>query len=283
MRGSSWDHRAVAGRLRTAGCVYADEEADLLLAQAASVADLDVLVGRRCAGEPLEHVLGWARFGGLRVAVRPGVFVPRARSELLAAQAVSWARQSIEDGQRGPVVVDLCCGTGALGLVVATRVPGVLLHAVDLDPAAVVCARENLAGLGAVHTGDLDEPLPADLRGRVDLLVANVPYVPTDAVATLPVEARDHEPRLALDGGPDGLDVVRRVAALAPGWLAPGGSVLVETTAAQAGDAADAFGRNGLTPSVVSSDELGATVVSGVLAPGDDPRGDVATPDDRGR
>ncbi len=274
MGASAQERDAVVVRLRAAGCVFAEEEADLLVGEVTRAQDLDVLVGRRSAGEPLEHVLGWALFCGLRVAVRPGVFVPRVRSGLLAAEAVSRAAQRADaagppapgDRRRGPVVVDLCCGSGALGLVVATRVPGVVLHAADLDAAAVACARENLTGIGAVHAGDLDEPLPPDLRGRVEVLVANVPYVPSGAVATLPAEARDHEPRLALDGGPDGLDVVRRVATLAPGWLAPGGAVLVETTAAQAPAAADAFSRNGLTPSVVTSDEPAATVVVGVLA-----------------
>jgi len=111
--------------------------------------------------------------------------------------------------------------------------------------------------------GDLDAALPARLAGRVAVLVANVPYVPTAAIATMPAEARLHEARVALDGGLDGLVVVRRVAALAPRWLAPGGSVLVETTADQAPVAAEALARNGLAASEVSDDELGATVVGG--------------------
>jgi release factor glutamine methyltransferase len=252
----------VVRRLRAAGCVFAEEEADLLLGQASGAA-LDALVARRSAGEPLEHVLGWALFCGLRVGVAPGVFVPRVRSELLAAQAVSRAAA-------GDVVVDLCCGSGALGLVVATQVPGVELHAADVDPAATACARENLARLAPrahVHEGDLDAALPPRLRGRVAVLVANVPYVPTAAVATMPVEARVHENRVALDGGPDGLDVQRRVAAVAPSWLAPGGAVLVETTQAQAPAAAAAFALHGLRPAVVHDDDLEATVVVGT-APG---------------
>ena len=166
----------------------------------------------------------------------------------------------------GSVVVDLCCGSGALGLVVATQVAGVELHAADVDPAAVACARANLARLGSpahVHEGDLDGALPRRLRGRVAVLVANVPYVPTAGLATMPVEARVHENRVALDGGPDGLDVLRRVAAAAPSWLAPGGAVLVETTQAQAPVAAGAFAQNGLRPAVVHDDDLEATVVVG--------------------
>jgi release factor glutamine methyltransferase len=249
----------IVGRLRDAGCVFAEEEADLLLAAARTPDQLDELVGRRATGEPLEHVVGWAEFCGLPIAVDAGVFVPRRRSELLAAQAVRWAAR-----ESNPVVVDLCCGSGALGLVVATQLPGVRLHASDVEPAAVACARRNLAAVGgAVYLGDLDEPLPAQLRGTLAVLVANVPYVPTGALATLPAEARLHEPRRALDGGPDGLDVVRRLAGCAPGWLASGGVVLVETTRAQAPAAQDCFARNGLTPSVEVSDDLDGCVVAG--------------------
>ncbi len=248
--------------------MFAEDEAALVVAQAGSAAELDALVARRAAGEPLEHVLGWASFRGLRIVVAPGVFVPRVRSELLAHQAVRCAERAGRrrpDGPR-PVVVDLCCGTGAIGLAVAAGMPGVELHASDVDPAAVACATVNLALLAgspppAVYEGDLDGALPGHLSGRVDVLVANVPYVPTAAIATLPAEARLHERTVALDGGPDGLDVVRRVAVLAPGWLAPGGAALVETTAAQAPAAAEAFANNGLAPSVVSSDEVEATVV----------------------
>jgi release factor glutamine methyltransferase len=249
---------AVVARLRAAGCVFAEEEAALLLEP--GPAGLEDRVARRVAGEPLEQVLGWAAFCGLRVAVEPGVFVPRRRSELMVAAAVARVRP-------GDVVVDLCCGSGAVGLAVATAVPGVVLHAADVDPAAVACARRNLAGVGTVHAGDLDAPLPAEVRGRVAVLTCNAPYVPTDAVALMPPEARDHEPRVALDGGADGLDVVRRVAAAAPGWLAPGGALLVETSTAQLPAATAAFAAAGLAPSVAEDDDLGATVVVGVRPP----------------
>ena len=111
------------------------------------------------------------------------------------------------------------------------------LHAADLDPAAVRCARRNVAAAGGrVYQGDLYAPLPKQLRGRVDVLVANAPYVPADAVALMPPEARLYEARVALDGGVDGLDVLRRVAAGAAEWLAPGGRLLVETSEAQAAE-----------------------------------------------
>jgi release factor glutamine methyltransferase len=144
------------------------------------------------------------------------------------------------------------------------EVDGVELHAVDIDPAAVRCARRNVAPVaGRVYEGDLYEPLPAALRGRVDLVVANAPYVPTGAIGLLPAEARVHEARVALDGGPDGLDVQRRVAAAARQWLAPGGHLLVETSARQVPRTVESFVRDGLVPRVAASEELDATVVIG--------------------
>ncbi|WP_337974101.1 putative protein N(5)-glutamine methyltransferase [Cellulomonas sp. NTE-D12] len=251
----------VVRRLRAAGCVFAEEEARLLLAEAPPDR-LDAWVDRRVAGEPLEHVLGWVLFDGLRVAVGPGVFVPRRRSELLVRQAVAAVR-SHDEGHR-PVVVELCCGAAAVAAAVGHRVPGVELHAADVDPAAVAFARRNLAPVGGTAwLGDLDEPLPERLRGRVDVLVANAPYVPTDEVAFMPTEARDHEPLRALDGGPDGVDVQRRVVAAAPRWLAPDGVLVVETSRRQAPVTAAAFRAAGLTARVVRSERLDGTAVAG--------------------
>jgi release factor glutamine methyltransferase len=256
----------LVARLRAAGCVFAEDEAVLLQDAAADPARLRALADRRVAGEPLEQVLGWAAFRGLRVGVAPGVFVPRRRTELLVDLAVARARP-------GTVVVDLCCGTGALGLAVATEVPGVELHAADVDPAAAACAAVNLAPVGGrVVRGDLFGPLPARLRGRVGVLLANVPYVPTAELALLPPEAREHEPATALDGGADGLDLLRRVAAAAPAWLAPGGVLLSETGERQAAAAAAALTAVGLRAEVVEDDERGATAVVGT-APGQGPAG----------
>lgn len=245
--------------------MFAEEEARLLVSAAHKPADLAAMVGRRASGLPLGHVLGWAEFCGLRIALDPGVFVPRPRTEFLARQAAALAPRGGQGLARPPdVVVDLCCGSGAVGAALVAALERVELHAVDIDPAAVRCARRNLAAAGArVYEGDLYEPLPIALRGRVDILVANSPYVPTDAIGLLPGEARLHEPREALDGGADGLDVLRRVTAAAPGWLAPGGYLLVETSEGQAPQAADAVARSGLTPRVASSHELEATVVIG--------------------
>ncbi|MET7364353.1 putative protein N(5)-glutamine methyltransferase [Streptomyces sp. NPDC005566] len=248
---------SIVTTLRAAGCVFAEDETELLLSTAAGPAELAAMVERRVAGLPLEHVLGWAEFCGLRVAVDPGVFVPRRRTEFLVRQAVALA------GRKPAVAVDLCCGSGALGTALAAALPHVELHATDVEPAAVRCARRNVGALGQVYEGDLFEPLPGSLRGRVDVLLANVPYVPTDDVELLPAEARVHEPRVALDGGGDGLDVMRRVVAAAPDWLAPGGSLLVETSERQAERAAETVGGSGLRARVVVSEELYATVVIG--------------------
>jgi release factor glutamine methyltransferase len=248
----------ITGQLRAAGCVFAEDETRLLIAAAASPAELSAMVGQRAGGMPLEHVLGWAEFCGLRIAVDPGVFVPRRRTEFLVGQAVA-------DGPAGGrVIVDLCCGSGALGVALAAALGGADLHAADVDPAAVACARRNVIPAGGrVHAGDLFAALPGDLRGRVDILAVNVPYVPTGEIALLPAEAREHEPRVALDGGPDGLDVLRRVAGEAAAWLAPGGRLLTETSERQAAAAAQIVAGGGLAARVVSDDELGATVVIG--------------------
>ncbi|MFI9205017.1 putative protein N(5)-glutamine methyltransferase [Streptomyces sp. NPDC053048] len=251
---------AIVTKLRAAGCVFAEDEAELLLSAARTPDELDAMVGRRVAGLPLEHVVGWAEFCGLRIAVDAGVFVPRPRTEFLVRHATTLARPD-------SVVLDLCCGSGAVGAALAATLGAAArpeLYAADIDPAAVRCARRNLAGTGGlVFEGDLYDPLPAALRGRVDVLVANAPYVPTEAIALLPPEAREHEARVALDGGADGLDVQRRVTAEAPLWLAPGGSLLVETSERQAPLTAAAFAREGLVPRIVGCEDLDATVVIG--------------------
>jgi release factor glutamine methyltransferase len=248
----------VVAALRAAGCVFAEDEAELILDAARTPDELAALVDRRVAGLPLELVVGWAEFSGLRIAVEPGVFVPRRRTEFLVAQALAEASDA-------SVVVDLCCGSGAVGAALATALAPVELHAADVDPAAVRCARRNVAAVGGhVHEGDLFAALPDDLRGRVDILAANVPYVPTAEVGLLPAEARDHEPLTALDGGRDGLDVLRRVAAGALDWLAPGGLLLVETSERQAAAALQAFTASGLRSHLAVSEELYAHVVTGV-------------------
>jgi release factor glutamine methyltransferase len=255
---------ALVALLRAAGCVFAEDEARLITQTAASPAQAAELAARRADGLPLELVLGWAEFCGLRIAVTPGVFIPRRRTEFLARHAIALARRSA-----GPhVVVDLCCGSAAIGAAVLAGLGGLgagstELHAADADPAAVACARANLGAAGRVYTGDLYDALPASLRGRVTLITANVPYVPTAEIALLPPEARDHEPAATLDGGPDGLDLLRRVAAGAPSWLAPGGWLLIETSDRQLASAVRAIADAGLRGGSMHDPELGATIVAG--------------------
>jgi release factor glutamine methyltransferase len=240
--------------LRAAGCVFAEDEAELLIAAAPTASDLARLVEQRVTGLPLEHVLGWAEFCGQRIAVDPGVFVPRRRSEFLVRQAAIVARP-------GAVVVDMCCGSGAVGAALAA-VQRIELYAVDIDPAAVQCARRNI---GVVYEGDLFDALPAILQGRIDVLVANAPYVPTEEIAFMPPEARLYEPQVALDGGMDGLDIQRKVSASAPIWLAPEGTLFIETSDRQAAQTADIVARAGMHPRVISDYDYDATVVMGTI------------------
>jgi release factor glutamine methyltransferase len=269
----------VAARLRAAGSVFAEEEAELLASVAADPAALASMVERRVAGEPLEAIVGWTSFCGLRIVVAPGVFVPRRRTELLVREALRMVPESLvpREPDRRPkirglselVVVELCCGTAAVAAAIldgmGTAEGGLeVIHAADLDPRATACARENLGERGHFHTGDLYDALPSDLRGRVDVLVANAPYVPTDAIRMMPPEARDHEPRAALDGGADGLDVQRRIVKDARAWLAPGGHLLIETSRSQAAGSVAACEAAGLIARVVTDDELDATAVVAV-------------------
>jgi release factor glutamine methyltransferase len=249
----------VVSTLRAAGCVFAEEEARLLISEARARNDLFTMMRQRAEGLPLEQVLGWAEFCGLRIAVDPGVFVPRLRTELLARQATALAARITD---RPPIVVDLCCGSGAVAAALAASLDSIELYAADIEPAAVRCARRNL-GSTRVFEGDLYEPLPRALAGRIDVLIANAPYVPTAAIGLLPAEARLHEPWVALDGGTDGLDVLHRVIAEAVDWLAPGGSLLVESSDRQASLIVETCDRSGLVAGVAKSDELAATVVIG--------------------
>jgi len=247
----------VTARLRASGSVFAEDEAELLIAEARTPDELESMVEQRVAGRPLEVIVGWAEFCGLRIVVGPEVFVPRRRTEVVVREAIARARP-------GAVVVDLCCGSGAVGTAIHAAIAGVELYASDIEPAAVRCARRNVEPLGGqVFEGDLYDPLPESLRGRVNLLVVNAPYVPTDAIALMPPEAREHEPHITLDGGADGVDVQRRVAAGAAAWLAPGGQLLIETSREQAARTFAAFHAGGLTAEVRRADDVDGTVVIG--------------------
>ena len=291
----------VVSALRAAGCVFAEDEAQLLLSEASSTLELAEWLDRRVAGEPLEYILGWAEFCGLRIAVDPGVFVPRRRTGLLVSEAVTLLHEGLTtvgltteglttaglttevltapaDPPATPgtpclpqspptpsrVVVDLCCGSGAVGVAIASRVPGVELHAADIDPVAVSCGRRNVTNVGGqIYQGDLYLALPAKIRGRVRLLAVNAPYVPSGALQTMPPEARNYEPRASLDGGADGLDLHRRVIAEAAEWLASDGHLLIETSERQAAGTAAIMAAAGFAARTVHSEELDGTVVIG--------------------
>jgi release factor glutamine methyltransferase len=238
--------------------VFAEDEAALIVEVATSPDELEAMVASRVSGLPLEQVLGWADFCGLRIVVEPGVFVPRRRTALLVEQTIA-----LIEGVHDPVVVELCCGSGAVAAAVHAARPDVELHASDIEPRAGHCARRNLDGIGGVHEGDLTAALPDGLLGRVDVMVVNAPYVPSDEIEMMPPEARDHEPRLALDGGADGIDVHRRVAEQAARWLRRGSHLVIETSRRQAPLTLDAMTRHGFDARVVRSADLDATAATG--------------------
>jgi release factor glutamine methyltransferase len=255
----------VVDKLRAAGCVYAEEEARLLVSSVPMV-DLHNSVEQRVSGTPLEYVLGWADFLGHRIALDESVFIPRRRSEFLASQAIDLL-------EAGGVLLDLCCGSGALAVVIAASFAAdepVTVWASDIDPIAARCARKNLASVGGqVVEGDLYEALPAELKGWVHVIVSNAPYVPIEEIEFLPREARLYEPHRAFAGGSDGLSEQRRVAEQAPAWLAPGGTLLMETSEAAAHRTKAIFEASGLVARVVRSESWDATVVIGTRADGD--------------
>ena len=196
------------------------------------------LVERRVAREPLQHITGRAHFRHVTLAVGPGVFVPRPETELVAEAAIGAARAVAAETGRAPVVVDLGTGSGAIIASLVNEVPGVRVHAVELDPAAHSWAERNLAGTGVdLRRGDMAEAF-ADLDGQVDVVVSNPPYIPLGAHIRDP-EVAAHDPGVALWSGEDGLDAVRVVATVAVRLLRPGGLVVVEHADVQ-GDAAPA-------------------------------------------
>lgn len=242
--------KGAAERLRSAGVASPDHDAAELLAHVlgtrrsqlplvpavaeAAAAKYDALVARRAERVPLQHLVGSAAFRHVELAVGPGVFVPRPETELLAGWAIDRAREL-----GSPVVVDLCTGSGAIARAIADEAPHAEVHAVELDPAAHAWAERNLAGTTVdLRLGDLATAFD-DLAGRVDVLVSNPPYVPLEAWESVAVEARDHDPHLALFSGADGLDAIRVIERRGVVLLRPGGVVGVEHADAQ-GEAAPA-------------------------------------------
>ena len=202
-------------------------------------------IERRATGEPLQYVTGEMPFRHLVLQVKPGVFIPRPETEVLV-DAVLEHLDRIGGDQ--PAVLDLCTGSGAIAVSIAYERPGVRVHATEIVPATAEVARENARRAGVedrvtVLDGDLFGPVPAGLRGAFDVVVSNPPYIPTADMAGLPTEVGGFEPRVALDGGADGMDVVRRIAEDAQGWLKPGGVVVVETDTSCAKEAARVLSR----------------------------------------
>ncbi|HUC13808.1 MAG TPA: HemK/PrmC family methyltransferase [Acidimicrobiales bacterium] len=238
----------VASLLAEAGCVAPLEEADELI----EVADgdeelLDRLVARRVTGEPLAWVTGSVRFAGHRILVHPGVYVPRWQSEPLA-------RRAAELLPNYGLAADLCTGSGAIAVALARARPSARVLATDIDPDACACARDN--GV-EVFAGHLASPLPVDVRGHLDVVIAVVPYVPTDQLAYLPRDVREHEPLLALDGGAGGTRVLEQAVWAGAELLRPGGALLLEL----GGDQAEALGAvltaAGFAPATLFEDDDG--------------------------
>lgn len=214
---------ALADDLRRAGCVFAEAEAaEVVRRVGTDPARTAEVVAGRAAGIPLEHLLGVARFAGHDVELDPLVFVPRRRAETLVAAAIALA------AERSPaVLVDVGCGTGAIAAALAHALPAAEVHATDLDPRAVACARRNGRTHGfAVHEGSWLSGLPVSLAGRVDLVVGYLPHVPDTGLDRIHPDLRRHEPDLAVAGGPDGLAGFVEVLDQLPRWWSPTGAFL---------------------------------------------------------
>jgi release factor glutamine methyltransferase len=228
-----------AERLRAAGVPSPDNDARLLLAQVLGegpfpwwnrfevaprhVGRFAELIAMRAERIPLQHLTGKAHFGKVELDVGPGVFIPRPETEMMMSWAVfEVATRQTRLGTR-QVVVDLCTGSGAIAKSIALDVPGAEIYAVELSPEALAWAERNLAATDVrlVHA-DMAYALP-ELDGTVDVVVANPPYVPLDAYDSVAVEARDHDPSLALFSGADGLDAIRVLTRTAARLLRPGG------------------------------------------------------------
>jgi len=213
------DRKMLTGRLTNAGCVAPEEELDDLIGAADGDRErLERLVERRMTGAPLAWVTGSTGFLGHRVKVDTGVYVPRWQSEILVRKAIECLP---EDG----LAADLCTGSGAIAVALRLARPRARIVATEIDPSACRCAASN--GV-EVFEGDMADPLPNDLYGRVDLVIAVVPYVPTEAFAYLPRDVREHEPSLALDGGPDGTRLLRAAIWAGSRLLRTAGTLILE-------------------------------------------------------
>lgn len=257
------DRASIARTLAGAGCVAAAEEAEELVGASRDRHDLRAMVTRRLTGEPLAWITGRTTFCGLGVSVDGGVYVPRWQSEALAL----WAARALPPTGRG---VDLCTGTGAVAMVMQSSRPDALVVATDVDPRAARCARRN--GVVA-YQGSLDEPLPTTWASRVDVMVGVLPYVPGGALHLLPRDVQRFEPRLALDGGADGLALVRTLVPRSPRWVRPGGWLGLEVGGDQVDEVVALFESEGYRAVEVLEDADGdPRAVCGRLAARPAPR-----------
>jgi release factor glutamine methyltransferase len=268
--------RTVAARLAAAGIETPEVDARWLVdhvieltgsCTGCGAALLDGLVARRVAREPVQVIIGRTWFRELELACEAGVFVPRPETEIVAGLAIDAARGAAPS----PLVVEPCTGTGAIALSVAVEVPGARVVATDVDPTAVALARRNLDRVRAgtagaalvarevtVLEGDLLAPVGPELRGQVDVLVANPPYLPAADRGTWAPEVGDHDPERALVGGRDGHEVVDALLAAALDWLRPGGTVVLEIDERRGEDAAASASAVGLTAVRIAPDLTGA-------------------------
>lgn len=271
--------RQVAARLRAAGVPSPDYDARLLVEHASNRVehagerdvDLDALVARRIAREPLQLLLGRTWFRTVEVLCAPGVFVPRPETEIVAGVAIDAARAAVDAAHAAgdrPRVVEVGTGTGAIACALVAEVPGIELVATDRDPGAVALATRNLARVAAaaaeprpsraeVRHGDLLDPVDDGWRGRLDVLVSNPPYLPAADRGTWAPEVADHDPDGALVGGEDGHEVVDALLALATTWLRPGGVVVIEIDDRRGADALAAASTAGLVEATLVRDLTG--------------------------
>lgn len=227
----------------------------------AEVAKYRELVRRRAGGEPLQQILGETEFYGRPFKMEPGVFIPRPETERLVETCLKLL-EPLRRGDRLPAAVEIGCGSGAIGVSLACELPRLQVHASDVNPAAVALTLRNARALGAgarVHAveGSRFDPLPAALKGQVDLLVSNPPYVRSGDIAALAAEVRDHDPAAALDGGPDGLKFYRAIASAMRDWLRPGGHVAVEIGDDQGADVGAILAASGGLDVAVTKDYAG--------------------------
>ena len=236
-REANWLIERVSGFGAAELIVHGDESVS-----ARAVAHFDQLLARRCAGEPLQYVLGRWSFRSLELHVDRNVLIPRPETEVVAGLAIEAARvahrRRHEAGETA-VAADLGTGSGAIALSLATEVRGLEVVATDASAAALSVARANLAGLGraaacvTLHEGSWFEALPSGHLGGFDVLVSNPPYIGTLEAADLPVDVRDWEPALALFAGPDGTTALAHLIQGSPRWLAKNGVLILEMAPAQ--------------------------------------------------